>query len=336
MKNTFKETIKAIATDEKLHTSLLYSLSRMTVDSLEIFKQEWPEVSIARRQEIIRELIEIAETNFEVDFTPIFLLGLADIDETVRASSLKGLWGEEDTALIKPLIYLFQTDEAPSVRAAAATTLGQYIYLSEIEEIPAEAVEPIKEALLEAIYQADEAVDVRRRAIEAIAYLGDDNINPIIENAYYDSNEKFQISAVFAMGRNGDAKWKPIVLDELSNPNSEIRFEAARSCGELEMNEAVEKLITLISDDADLEVQEMAIWSLGRIGGSLAREALAACIEGDNESLAVAAEAALEELNLFSGDWELFDFDETDGEFDDMLLDFDDLNGSNNQQGYLH
>ena len=135
-----------------------------------------------------------------------------------------------------------------------------------------------------------------------------------------ETGDVMQASAIFAMGRNADKYWHDRVIAELDNANIEIRFEAARACGELEATEAVSKLITLIEDDdTDLEVQETAIWALGRIGGSTAREALEKYLYSETEALALAAEEALEELNLFSASFDMFDFgDEELNELDDF------------------
>jgi HEAT repeat protein len=326
--DTFKKLLNQIATDEKLHLSSLYILSRMDQTSLEIFRETWPAVPIQRRRNIMRNLVEISEVNFEVDFDPVFLLGLGDEDAEVRALAINGLWENQNPALIAPLLHLLRTDETALVRAAAATALGRFIYLSEIEELDSEKTIPIQEALLETIYQPAEDVEVRRRAVESIAYLSEPRVTQIIENAYYDDNEKMQASAVFAMGRNADKNWCSRVIAELDNANSEIRFEAARACGELEATEAVSKLIMLIEDgDPELEVQEMAIWALGRIGGSTAREALEQYLYSETEALALAAEEALEELNLFGASFDMFDFGDED---------LDELDASNGYTGYYH
>jgi HEAT repeat protein len=326
--DTFKKLLNQIATDEKLHLSSLYILSRMDQTSLEIFRETWPAVPIQRRRSIMGNLVEISEVNFEVDFDPVFLLGLGDEDAEVRALAVNGLWENQNPALIAPLLHLLRTDETALVRAAAATALGRFIYLSEIEELDPEKTIPIQEALLETIYQPAEDVEVRRRAVESIAYLSEPRVTQIIENAYYDDNEKMQVSAVFAMGRNADKNWCDRVIAELDNANSEIRFEAARACGELEATEAVSRLIMLIEDgDPELEVQEMAIWALGRIGGSTAREALEQYLYSETEALALAAEEALEELNLFGASFDMFDFGDED---------LDELDASNGYTGYYH
>ncbi len=80
----------------------------------------------------------------------------------------------------------------------------------------------------------------------------------------------------------------------------------------------------------------MAIWALGKIGGTAAREALEEYVESDVEAIALAAEEALDELNLFSDSFDLFDFgdDDSDEFFDDF--DDDDFNGSSRRKSYLN
>lgn len=334
MENSFKELLQQISSDIELHTGHLYALSRMDQEALSVFQSQWPNIAPQRRRDIMRELVEISEANFEVYFDPIFLLGLADEDGQVRASAINGLWENESPALIGPLVHLLKTDNEVLVRSAAATALGKYIYLRELEELDRNYAVLAEQALLETIRQGAEDIEVRRRAIEAVAYSGEDGIADIIESAYYDDNEKMQVSAIFSMGRNADKRWLAQVTAELDNPNNEIRFEAARACGELEACEAVSKLVMLIEEDPDLEVQEMAIWAIGRIGGPQARIALENCLESENDAIALAAEDALDELNLFDGSFDLFNFDEDD--FEDLFEIDDDLNGTDSQGYYLN
>jgi len=335
MSKTFKDTLQQIASEPKLLTGGLFILSRMDKAALETFKEVWPGISIERRRAIMQELLEITEVNFEVDFDPVFLLGMGDEDAEVRTTAIKGLWENESLTLIRPLIHLLKTDEATIAREAAATALGKFIYLKELEEIDWDEGTLAEEALLETIYQATEDIDVRRRAVEALGFSSDARVTKIIESAYYDDNDKMRVSAIFAMGRNADPRWIPQVIEELDNREAELRFEAVRACGELEAKDAVTKLIFLIEEDPDLEVQEMAIWSLGRIGGDLAREALEVCLESDDETLAMAAQDSLDELNLFDDALMLYDFDDEDlMEFLDD--DFDSINGKDGEKDYLH
>lgn len=338
MNKIFQETLNQIATETKLSPTKLYIFSRMNQENLDTFQTIWPTIPVKRRRAIIQELLEIAEVNFEVDFDPVFLTALGDEDAEVRAGAIKSLWEYEKPALIAPLIHLLKMDEAAIVREAAATALGKFIYLRELEEIDIHEANLAEEALLEVIYQETETLDVRRRAVESIAYSSNPGITEIIENAYYDDDEKLQVSAVFAMGRNADARWIPQVLAELDSPKAELRFEAARACGELEAKEAVDKLAVMIEEDPDQETQEMAIWALGRIGGPFAREILEACLESDNEAFVLAAEEALDEINLFEDTLMLYDFEEDEFEDDDFedYLDIDHPNGHSKNSDYLN
>jgi HEAT repeat protein len=335
MTQSFNDQLNQIATEKELHSSSLYIFSNLKQEALVSFKSIWPTIPVQRRRDIMHELVEISEVNFEVYFDPVFLLALGDEDAEVRTAAINGLWEHEDPQLIGPLVHLLRTDETVGVRAAAATALGHFVYLGAVEEIDQHQTLLAEEALLDTIHQGKEDVEVRRRAVESIAFSSEPAVAQIIENAYYDENEKMQVSAIFAMGRSADSHWRPQVIVELDNENSEIRYEAARACGELEASEAVAKLVELIDEDPDLQVQEMAIWALGRIGGQAASEALEICLESEVEVISLAAEEALDELNLFSDSFDLLDFDDDD---DDDWSDFDDTNGSARpgQGSYLH
>jgi hypothetical protein len=325
----FVELINQIANESRLKLANLYTLSRMEQDCLNSFKEIWPTIPTPRRREVMRSLVEICESNFEVDFRQLFRFCLNDPDPEVRATAINGLWEDENPILVERFANLLRTDEAVIVRAAAAIALGRFVYLGEVEELDLVPANLAKQTLLESIYQADEHIDVRRRSVESVAYSSDEQITRIIENAYYDEAEEMQTSAVFAMGRNVDSCWIPHVLTELDNPSPAIRFEAARSCGELEISKAVPKLVELFDQEDDLEVQEMIIWSLGHIGGTAARQILEACLEHNIELLATAAQDALDELNVF-GDTSLslFDFEDDDDWLDDSDdIDLDDDSG---------
>lgn len=295
-----------------LSISSLYYLSDLTKAEIQLFQEVWPLIDLRRRQWIIQSLVDIAEANFEVNFDSVFRVCLNDEDAIVRSRAIEGLWEDEDLALAALLVRLLREDPSESVRVAAATSLGRFVLLGELGKIEAAPAMMVENALLGAIHDPHETLEVRRRAVEAIAYSGQAQVRDIIEMAYYDDEEKMRISAVFAMGRSADPVWRKLVVDELESPNPEMRYEAARACGELEISAALSTLINLVETDPDLEVQQMAIWALGRIGGKEARRVLEACCESENEALRQAAEEALDELDFLGGhlDFPLF---ETDG-----------------------
>jgi HEAT repeat protein len=283
---------------EDLNTRHLYSLSGMTHEELMRFQEVWPGIDVDRRRNLMRGLIELTELSFEVNFDPVFLVALGDDDGEVRAAAIDGLWENEDQALIGPLVHLLRADEASNVRAAAAMALARFVLLGELEKIDRAPAMLAEQALLETLRGTEEELEVRRRAVEAIAYSGEAGVREIIETAFYDEDERMQASALFAMGRSADPYWSKLLVEELDNPNPELRFEAARACGELETRLAVSRLIEMSMGDRDREVQQAAVGALGRIGGREAREALEAFYESEDDVLSQAAAEALDEMDL--------------------------------------
>jgi len=313
----FEDLLKRIEDSQtSLPLSSLYGFSDLTRAETQLFQEVWSLIDAERRRWIIQSLIDIAEASFEVNFNPIFRLCLSDEDEVVRSWAIEGLWEDEDLALSALLVRLLRDDPSESVRAAAATSLGRFVLLGELGKIEAAPAMMVEDALLGAIYDPYETLDVRRRAVESIAYSGQAQVRDIIEMAYCDDEEKMRISAVFAMGRSADPLWREMVIAELDNPNPEMRYEAARACGELEASAALLALIDLIEADPDPEVQEMAICALGRIGGREARRVLEACCESEDEALSQAAEEALQELDFLGGHLDLLLFESDDWNYE--------------------
>lgn len=285
-----------------LSHSKLYMLSALGRDEMKLLAERWSGIATTRRRDVIRALVEIAEANVTVDFNSIFRLSLEDEDPEVRAYAIDGLWEDESPSLVDSLVSILSSDPSIMVRAAAATGLGRFVLLAELEELDVELGGRIVNALWEVIEDPHEALEVRRRVVEAISYSGDEGVREVIQEAYRHSSEKMRVSAVFSMGRSADPTWGSTLIGELTSANPEMRYEAARACGELELNEAVPALIRLIAD-RDREVQQAAIYALGKVGGQEARRALQLCCESGDEVVATAAGEALGELELISGDF---------------------------------
>lgn len=318
---TIDLTLKNLAADaEPVSVAALYALSGLERADVDKIRSAWPTFPADRRAVAMRHLVEIAEDNFEVDFSAIYRLGLADNDPAVRIAAIDGLWEDDDPALIPILLNLLK-DEVEGVRAAAAGALGRFLYAGELEELPAEKVAPIKPALKTMFADSTQPLDVRRRALESLGFLGFEEVGHLLQQGYEHTDQKMRLSAVFAMGRSADERWGETVKFELDAHDPEMRFEAARACGELEYTPATRRLIELV-DDVDDDVQHASIWALGQIGGDKARQTLQAILESDAESLYDDAEAALDELE-FKGDhldFTMFDFEDED-EDEEWVLD---------------
>jgi HEAT repeat protein len=279
----------------------LYHLSDLDDRELVRVRRAWRHLPKELRQEMIARLVELAEADFEVNFGALFRLGLEDEDPTVRTASVEGLWEDEDVCLIPILATRLLEDENIDVRTAAAISLGRFILMGELKKIRPESSTTAYEALLAACQDVDEHIEVRRRALESLAYLGNETVAALIREAYEAHNVQVRVSAVFAMGRTADTGWANQVRQELFRPDPELRYEAARACGELQLQDAVPELEEL-ADDADPEVQEAALWALGQIGGDRARKILERYCLAEDEAIQTAAEAALDELEFLHGD----------------------------------
>jgi HEAT repeat protein len=289
----------------------LYALSNLEKSDWAHFEAAWPRLPDDRRHAVMRHLVDIAESNFEVSFGPAFRLGLTDPDAAVREAAIDGLWEDEDLKLIKPLLAMLQRDSSPSVRATAASALGHYVYLDAIDEISHAQAEPLIQALRAVIDAQGEPLEVRRRAVEAISYSSADDVPDIIRQAYAAPEEEMRISAVFAMGSSADDQWIETVVAELDSPSPAMRYEAAHAAGELEARSAVPALARML-DDPDREAQQMAVWALGQVGGDRAQTLLTGLTDSDDAALAEAAMDALEEMEWMHGgnrDMPLFAFD---------------------------
>ena len=270
-------------------------------------------VEQGRKRELLSIMVEYAEERFDLDYNDLFRAILCDDDPEVRRLAVEGLWEDERVDLAERLLELLEGDSNGSVRSAAAKSLGRFVFLAECDQIGRSRADRIRTALERVVDGPDEELEVARRAVESLAYINDDDAKRVIDRAYMHPDPRMRESAVFAMGRSADGVWAETVLEELESPSPPMRYEAARACGELELELGVNHLIRLVGDD-DRQVQEMAIWALGQIGGKRARSVLEQCLQHSEPALVEAAEQALQEIEFASPSFDLMVHDLGDSE----------------------
>ena len=282
----------------------------------------WYTLEADTRRRVILALGEAAETNFELDFSRIGVLALADGSPAVRELAIELLWEDESPELMQILLTMAEGDEENTVRASAASALGRFVLLGEMEEVPLALLKQAQSLLLGLYNNPREDLEVRRRALEAVANSSLDAVEQAISEAYNSDELRMQVSAVFAMGRSADERWGSIVLEELESDEDELRYEAARAAGELELEEAVPMLARIAYDD-DVEIRDVAIWALGEIGGRESLRVLRLLAEeaeaNEEESLSIAIEDAIAAASL-GGDnaFYLMSLDEPDSPRDPL------------------
>lgn len=300
--------------DGPIAAVVVYGLSGLNASGVEQVETVWPELSTDYRRKLLRRLVDAAEANFELEYGGFGGLALADPDPEVRASAIDLLFEDMRLELMDRLAQMAQWDDAPAVRAAAASALGRFILAGELGDLPESETTRAQDVAAALWNDEDEDLDVRRRALESLANCGHPLVPEAIADAYNSGEHRLQVSALYAMGRTYDERWHAIVLREMNNADSEIRFEAARAAGELGIPAAVPRLIRLAQEN-DREVMEVAIWSLGEIGGPDGTRALTALAnradENGDEDLIEAIEDALASAQL-AADIDSLDMDDID------------------------
>lgn len=275
-----------------ISASRVAALSDLSHSDAVLFCQIWRDIKVERRRHIVSRMVELAEDNVEISFDSVFRILLEDPDGVVREKAIEGLAESDEPYLIEPLLRALRQDTEVRVRAAAAVALGRFVLLAELKKLRSSYGERLLTALLEAVDQGDQPLEVRRRVVEAIAPFSHPRVTEVIQEAYGSPQRAMRASALYAMGRNCDRRWLPVLLKELSGPEADLRYEAVTACGELGEDDAVPYLARL-ARDPDTQVQEAAVNALGKIGTSEAKRVLRESMRGDDQRL---RDAVLEAL----------------------------------------
>jgi HEAT repeat protein len=275
---SIQQLIDALLDESKVFPArYLHRLSDLTPEDTAALEKVWPGVSSRRRTALMEDIGQLGEADDILCFEALCRFGLRDTLPAVRCLAIQILRTYEMPELIPAFLTLLEKDSSPEVRAAAAAAMGMYVFMGEIEEISSRTLRRIEASLLRVTTGSDEKL-VRRRALESLGYSSRDEVPPLIEKAYALKDVDWQITALFAMGRSADVRWKAQVLACLDDTRPGVRAEAAGAAGELELQEAKKPLLKMLRDEDD-EVRSAAIWSLSQIGGERVADALEALLE---------------------------------------------------------
>ena len=230
----FGSYLAAIRDETKpIGPSLLTQFSDLTKQKINLLQAEWKNISTDRRREIVDKLKIMADVYVELNFDRMFELCLDDPDGEVRKIAAEGLWECEDLCLIPGLVHILKHDRVAKVRSAAAATLGNFILLYEEGKATIRNIFSIIDVLMSVVYDEDENLEVRCKAVQALSPLSMPCATEAIQKAYQLNDLQSRATAVLAMGRNGDSGWFSNIVSELKSPNQEIKIAAVRACGEI-------------------------------------------------------------------------------------------------------
>lgn len=315
----FREILAALKdTSRPFPAKYLHRFSDLGATELTAFQKTWGSVSPQRKVTFLQDLEELSDSETLVCFDDIARIGLTDPSAHVRAVSARLLWESEDVSLIPLFLQMMEKDPDPSARAAGAAALGRFVLIGEIEELTPETRQHVEDSLL-LVCTGMDVPAVRQRALESLGYSSRDEVIVLIEKALDTRESSWITCALFAISRSLDPRWEKQVLKFMRHPDDEVRFEAIRAAGELELDAAREPLLEMLaSGDENGENRLAIVWSLSQIGGDDVQEALEESLndcEDDEEAEYI--EEAITNLN-FNQDFKLADLmDLTGDELDD-------------------
>jgi len=298
---------------------------------LAALRSVWPQVNPDRRFNLLEDLEELAESDTLVSFDNVARMALDDPDPRVRTVAIRLLWEDENPRLAPVFLKMLEKDKDAGVRAAAATALGLFVYLGELEEIPEELKRRVEDNLLRVQAGTDDAL-VRRRALESLGFSGREEVPALIQAAYETEDPDWVSSALFAMGRSADDSWGPEVIRMLKHQRTNVQLEAIRAAGELSLSAARRPLLQLLDDELqDSEIRAAVYWALSQIGGEDVREILEERLdEAEDEDEIDILEDALDNLTFTEDNglemYGMMGFDhlgEVDKEIEDPLAGLD-------------
>jgi HEAT repeat protein len=248
----------------------LREFSDLDSAALKTVLEAWPAIPTERKRLLLDGLRDLSDENTLVSFEDLARLLLTDSEAVVRTRALRLLDESRDTKLVPAFIKILAGDADADARAQAATALGQFVELGELEEIPVNIQRKVEDALLEKA-NSDDRLTVRRSALESLGFSSRPEVVTLIDSAFHRENPDWQASALFAMGRSSDERWEEQVISRLDDVNSVVRLAAVEAAGELRLASARALIFQVLEDEDEDEITTAAIWTLSQIGGEDAR-----------------------------------------------------------------
>jgi HEAT repeat protein len=263
----------------------LYGLSDLSRSDAAELAARWPRIEPDIRLSVVRELVDLGQSELHLDLTRFLLTASNDDDARVRQVAVAGLALEEHRSIPSRLLTILREDPSDDVRAEAASALGPFVELTEAEELDPEVEAELRRVLLFVAEDEDESWHIRRRAAESASHFGPSaEVDRLIRRMWEEDEIGLRGSALYAIGRANQRSWIPVVLESLNDEDPEIRFEAVRAAGQLGDVEALPMLSEIALKEEDVDVRQSAIAAIGEIGGQGATRILTRLFEQAPES----------------------------------------------------
>ena len=277
-------------------------------------KDYWADIPVKKKNELIKQLIILSNSDNLFSFIDLGKIGLSDSDTEVVLNSIQLCKDYQNSDLAKLLLNILETNQGITIKESAIDALGTYVYLGELESIPTDLYKDIYITLHEYAKNYDYQI-IRQKALEALGYASNSEINELILDSYNNGDSAWIKSAIVAMKNSADPRWEEIINRHITDPEYDIQIEAIKAVGEIGIHSTSEYLIELLEnyENLDFELFSAIIWSLSQIGGKNVRDIFNYLLDNSesNEEIMM-LEDALENLDFFDGlpDLSIFDFNE--------------------------
>lgn len=324
-KPTLQDAIEELSSNngELPGPAVLYGLSGLSDSELQTLQPAWDSLDATYRRVLMQMMVDAMDENFELNYRPVAEANLTASQPEVRQAAIEMLWEAQSLYLMDHFIKIAQNDPVMDVRQEATKALGRFVLWGELGDLSEDETERAQDALIGILDNSGEDTSVQRYALEGLANCSRQGTAERIQAAHDSDDGQLQQGAIVAMGHSCDAqRWGTTILEMLEHTDVDMRRQAAKASGELQLDEAVPALLRILEED-EREGQEIAIWSLGEIGGKEAMRVLESISEmaeelGDDALLEI-VDDAIGNAGLMNGDLMLMaDFaDMLDSDLDD-------------------
>jgi HEAT repeat protein len=260
----------------------------------------------------------------------LLLENLDDPNPRARVLAVREATDYTDEVVVDRVLALADSDPDHEVRCAAISSLGNFVYLGattvyELERGTIYAEHLLAEADYKRVYgfllslYRDESrtLDERRYAVEALSYASDEAVEELIAELYARPEKEAKISALFAMGCSGSARWEETLATEFMNEDSDLQIEAIHAAGEMGAEDLGKDLWRMTYAE-DKDVVMAAIWALGQTGWAGAFDRLDELTLDEDPQIRECADEAMEEWLFYNGLAQETDLDEPDTFLDEV------------------
>ncbi len=301
------ETLKG--GESALSEEEIRSLTDLADDQANAFHKIWDKLNDELKLQNMRAMLSAAAEDILLDYTAIVRTDLLSPNPTIRRIALHLMQDLRKSYFLEEVIRIARTDTDPEAKKDAIEILGFFLNDLISQKHQQHKLEKARSALLELVNA--EQQDIRFCAMEALAYLDEEVIHPLIRLCFTSHDPQTLASGLRAVQRSMRTQWQQDVLENLDHEDPAVRIEAIRAAGALQMQSALEKILLLLTqfDRIDQETLDTAILAASQIGGDEASEMISLleeALESDEESIEL-FEQARSNLELLEFESKLYD-----------------------------